>query len=383
MANNTISALGSLKNIDNTTIKAQVVNKVMEQSIGAPGSQSLTNAITLDTIKQNSTRQAAEGKAGVSEALAVAANATSTSSEIELKHRYLSDSGGRLVNFEFADGSDDDARRAFMQLQGNTESIKTLVSGENASLLGAVYEHLVNGYTSVIITGIQENLQERQHILPTTGDSFAATFSGKEPQLLMINGLLPFDAANDDRSWFIAFMNAYNTFIRASVLAKFKCSIRLVFPDFSSYTLYPTNINCTLMSDNDTLIPFTMTAVVMDSPSTRAYGYKSSILIPQTTIEQVNAETSAETLAKQIESEVTKDPKDVGKTEKKKNFWETINDGINNVVGEINKFAQSKTMQSINQGFAILNEVEGAVNILKGEPYGKRATYANSNKKKK
>ena len=44
---------------------------------------------------------------------------------------------------------------------------------------------------------------------------------------------------------------------------------------------------------------------------------------------------------------------------------------------------KSKTMQSINQGFAILKEVDGAVNIVEGKAYGKRATYADTTKKKK
>ena len=364
-------------------VKQQVADKVMQQSIAQPGQQSLHNSITLETLTQNSTRPAAEAKAGVSEQLAIASAAQSGAREIEISHRHLSESGGRLVNFSFADGSDDDERRAFLQLQGNTAAIKELVQGESASLLNAVYDHLVNGYTSICITGIQENLQERQHILPTIGDTFAATFSGREPQIIVLNGFLPFDADKDDRSWFVSFMNAYKTFIRASRLAKYRCSLRLVFPDFASYTLYPTSISSTLMSENDTLIPFTLAAIVVDNPTTKAYGYKSSVMIPQTTIEQVVADTAQETLDKQIQNETTKDPKEVGSAAKKKNFWETINDGINSAVGELNKVMKSKTMQSINQGFAILKEVDGAVNIVEGKAYGKRATYADTTKKKK
>ena len=379
MADNTISALGSLKEV----VDKQVQEKVMQQSLAQAGDQSLHNSITLETITKNSTRQAAEAKAGISEQVAMASSASTGAREIEISHRHLSESGGRLVNFSFADGSDDDERRAFLQLQGNTAAIKDLVSGESMSLLEAVYDHLVNGYTSVCITGIQENLQERQHILPTIGDTFAATFSGREPQVVVINGFLPFDADKDDRSWFVSFMNAYKTFIRASKLAKYRCSLRLVFPDFASYTLYPTSISSTLMSDNDTLIPFTMAAIVVDNPTTKAYGYKSSILLPKTTIEQVVADTAQDTVDKLIQNETTKDPKDVGSAAKKKNFWETVNDGINSAVGELNKVMQSKTMQSINQGFAILKEVEGAVNIVEGKPYGKRATYADTTKKKK
>lgn len=364
-------------------VKQQVADKVMQQSVAQPGQQSLYNSITLETLTQNSTRPAAEAKAGVSEQLAIASAAQSGTREIEISHRHLSESGGRLVNFSFADGSDDDERRAFLQLQGNTAAIKELVQGESASLLNAVYDHLVNGYTSICITGIQENLQERQHILPTIGDTFAATFSGREPQIIVLNGFLPFDADKDDRSWFVSFMNAYKTFIRASRLAKYRCSLRLVFPDFASYTLYPTSISSTLMSENDTLIPFTLAAIVVDNPTTKAYGYKSSVMIPQTTIEQVQNEISLDTITKQIQNETTKDPKEVGSAAKKKNFWETINDGINSAVGELNKVMKSKTMQSINQGFAILKEVEGAVNIVEGKAYGKRATYADTTKKKK
>ena len=368
MADNKTISMSSL-------IKDKSAAKVMQQDLAFPGDQSLTNAITLDTITKYSTRQAAEAKAGVSEDVAVNAAAPSGMSDIEIAHRHTSSSGGRLVNFSFADGSDDEQRRAFMQLQGNLTAIKSLVGGESATLLQAVYDHLVNGYTSICILGVQENLQEKQHIMPTTGDSFAATFAGHEPQLMMINGYLPFDAVKDDRSWFVSFMNAYKTFIRASRLAKYRCSLRLVFPDFASYTLYPTSISCNLMSDNDTLIPFTLTAIVVENPTTKAYGYKSDILIPKTTIEEVNEANKEDTINKQIENDTTKDPKDVGKKEQKKNFWQTINEGINNAVSEVNKFAQSKTMQSINKGFAILSETKGAVNIIKGEPYGKRTTY--------
>ena len=369
----------SLKETINETVK----DKVMQQSLAQPGEQSLLNSITLETITQNSTKQAAEAKAGISEAIAVASSAGTGARETEISYRHMSESGGRLVNFSFADGSDDDERRAFLQLQGNVTAIKELIEGESASLLEAVYAHLVNGYTSICITGMQENLQERQHILPTVGDTFAATFAGREPQVIVINGFLPFDADKDDRSWFISFINAYKTFIRASVLAKYRCSLRLVFPDFASYTIYPTSISNTLMSDNDTLIPFTLAGIVVDNPTTKAYGYKQSILIPSTTIEEVQNEISLDTITKQIENDTTKDPKEVGSAAKKKNFWETINDGINSAVGELNKVMKSKTMQSINQGFAILKEVDGAVNIVEGKAYGKRATYADTTKKKK
>ena len=83
-------------------IKDKSAAKVMQQNLALPGDQSLTNAITLDTITKNSTRQAAEAKAGVSEDIAVKAAAPSGMSDIEIAHRHTSSSGGRLVNFSFA-----------------------------------------------------------------------------------------------------------------------------------------------------------------------------------------------------------------------------------------------------------------------------------------
>lgn len=271
---------------------------------------------------------------------------------------------GRLVDFTYTDGTDDASRRAYMQLQGETTALTSQIAGEDKDLLQSVYNHLINGYTSIIITSVQENLMERQSIMPTIGDNFAATFSGAEPQILVISGLLPFDASPAG-SWFISFLNAYKFFIRASKLAQFRCSLKITFPDFTSYTCYPVSINNSLVSDQDNVVPFSMTAVVIQPPPNKAYGYDSAVTEPGNTAEEVAEETSDETKQADIEKEVTKDPKEVAKTSEKKSFVESVS-------GWVNKVTTSKEMQEVNKALTVANQVSGAISAITGKPYGSR-----------
>lgn len=341
------------------------IHEAFTQNNIPEGSTVLRNNISID---------AASGLTTISAktiaSLSTEASATKAQQETEINEKVLglgacySRGRGRLVDFKYADGSDDDQHRAYMQLIGNTESMRDLAQGENSDLLHAVYEHLVKGYTSVIILGMQENLLERQHIMPTVGDSFAATFSGHEPQVLTITGYLPFDA-NKDQSWFTAFINAYKHFIRASRLAKYRCSLRLVFPDFASYICYPVSISITADSNQDTLVPFTMTAIVTENPINKAYGYAATLTEPQNTVEEVVLAEADSTKTAEIESGITKDPAAVGTASEKKTWVESVSDwvaGVNN----------SKTMQTINKTLAVSNQVSGAIDVLSGRPYGQR-----------
>ena len=195
--------------------------------------------------------------------------------------------------------------------------MRNLIAGEDRTILQAVYEHLIDAYTSVIITSIQENLQERQSIMPTLGDSFAATFSGLEPQLLVITGYLPLDGSRDN-TWFHAFTNAYKYFIRASKLAKYRCHLKIVFPDFASYVCYPVSFNSSMDSQNDTLVNFSMTAVVVSNPINKAYGFANKVIEPSNTVEEVAAATSSSTIRSEIENNVTKSPAASGRQKRRR-----------------------------------------------------------------
>lgn len=271
---------------------------------------------------------------------------------------------GRLIDFTFIDGSDDDSRRAYMQIQGETAGLKEAISGEDQTVLQAVYNQLIDKYTSIIILSLQENMQEKQHIMPTVGDSFAATFAGQEPQVVSISGYLPFDGSKDN-SWFLAFINAYRYFLRASRLAKYRCWLNLVFPDFSSYKCYPISFTASLSSEQDNVIPFSMNAIVMEHPINKAYGYSTTVTEPKNTVEEVKNNESADTKITEIQKETTKDPKEVGKASQKKSFVQSVQEGINSVLN-------SKTMQTINKTLAVTNQVHGALNVLTGKSYGKR-----------
>ena len=353
-----------MPNIDTTRVNS-IVEKAVTQNNIPEGSTALRNNISLDSAT-GLTTQGAKTIASLS----TEASNTKTRQEAEVAETVLglgsrySRGNGRLVDFKYTDGSDDDQRRAYMQLVGEVESMSELAKGENSDLLHAVYEHLKTGYTSIIILSMQENLLERQHIMPTVGDTFAATFSGQEPQVLSINGYLPFDG-DKDQSWFIAFVNAYKHFIRASKLAKYKCSLKLVFPDFASYTCYPVSIGITADSNQDNLIPFTMTAIVTENPINKAYGYAPSIANPQNTVEEVAVAESTSTKNAEIETGVTKDPTEVGKASEKKTWVESVSDWVAGVTN-------SKTMQTINKTLAISNQVSGAIDVLSGKPYGQR-----------
>lgn len=361
----------------NSTLKS----KSQVEATNALITQNITGNRTADrngspyqsyTLNSSTTSEAASTMSSVTKEAEAAINSVtdmlgldsaSSQGAIELSTKY-SNGTGRLADFTFTDGSDDDARRAYMQLQGETSGMAEILAGEDKTALQAVYNHLINGYTSVVILSLQENMQEKQHIMPTVGDSFAATFAGQEPQVVSISGYLPFDGSADT-SWFLAFVNAYKYFIRASRLAKYRCYLNLVFPDFSSYKCYPISFTATMSSEQDTVIPFTMGAVVMQHPINKAYGYSSSITTPTSTVEQVADAESISTKTSEIQSEVTKDPKEVGKLSQKKSFVQNVQEGINSVLN-------SKTMQSINKTLATTNQVVGAIDVITGKSYGKR-----------
>ena len=348
-------------------VNSNVSNLITSDSIGMSSRQNVTDTVTLGDLSTGTTTITKETLAGISseaEDAISTSNILAQNASISLGTKYMKGTG-RLVSFTYADGSDDNSRRAYMQLQGNVSAMSSIIEGEDKNLLQTVYNHLVNGYTAIVITQMQENLQERQSIMPTVGDSFATTFSGLEPQVMVISGYLPFDAATDNSSWFISFVNAYKYFIRASQLAKYRCSLRLVFPDFASYTCYPVSISTSMVSDQDTFIPFSMTAVVVSNPINKAYGYSSSVTSPTSTVEDVQQAVLASTQQSDIEQEVTKSPSEIGALESKKSWVESVSDWVHSV-------DSSQTMQTINKTLAVTNQVIGAIDAISGRPYGER-----------
>lgn len=304
-------------------------------------------------------------------------------SDKELVSRYTYENT-RLANFTYNDGSYDAARRGYLRLKGETSAFKEYMNtGANGTpALKTVFAHLISGYTSIIILSLQENHQEKQHIMPTVGDRFAATFAGKEPQILSISGLLPFDDQLDNEmSWYTAFLTAFKNFIRASKLAQSHCYLQLVFPNFTEYNLYPISFSANISSEQDNLIPFVLSAVVVDkAPPSVTLNQRVSEPEENTkaseiekTAEEVKNAESETTKEKEQQTKVTKDPAEVGKQKNKKNFMKSFQEGVNKVAKEINKVAKSKTVQSLNKSMLVLGQARGAVNMLKnGSPYGQR-----------
>ena len=344
---------------------AMVAEAITGNNIQSSKATNLTSSVSLNTLVGATTGaiSAVSSLTPESQAAELTQNATGKAQATTLRSMY-SRGNGRLVDFTYIDGSDDDERRAYMKLEGDVDSMRNLIAGEDRTILQAVYEHLIDAYTSIIITSIQENLQERQSVMPTVGDSFAATFSGLEPQLLVINGYLPLDGSRDN-TWFHAFINAYKYFIRASKLAKYRCHLKIVFPDFASYVCYPVSFSSAIDSQSDTLVNFSMTAVVVSNPINKAYGFANQVVEPSNTVEEVAAATSSSTVRSEIENNVTKSPAAVGELEKKKNWVESVTDFVNTAVN-------SKTMQNINKAFAVADQVSGAVSAVTGKPFGTR-----------
>lgn len=199
-----------------------------------------------------------------------------------------SSGNGRLLSFVYNSGGDDDNKRAYLRLGGETEILKKTIMSTAVTYrqLMSIFTQLTTGYKAFILTNIQENLQEKQHVMPTVGDSFASTFAGADPQVMTFNGILPFDNRSD-MSWFVHFMNMYVRFIRASVLAKYRCWLELVVPDYQVYRCYPISISCTLDSASDTQVSFGVSTIVANDWADKAYGYTAT----QYNVEQLTSET--------------------------------------------------------------------------------------------
>jgi hypothetical protein len=191
---------------------------------------------------------------------------------------YISSYSGtaRLINFTRTDGSDDDNKLGYIKLLDTGNFMSGVASGENKQNLDAIYSALKARYNRFIITAIQESRSERSMIQATVGDSFAATFSGREPMVLAVQGLLICDHDKSKLTWYHAFMNAYEHYLRASRLAKYRVRMKLVLPDFTDYTGYMLNIGTSITSDNDMVIPMNFSMLVCNEAFNKAYGIEGS-----------------------------------------------------------------------------------------------------------
>lgn len=296
----------------------------------------------------------------------------------KIDSRYKSKSGGRLVDFDHLTGSDDDTRRAFFKISGSTEGNNSGLAALKESLgsdstLIAIVDKLIssNGFTNFIMLGMSENHAEKQSISQTINDYFVATFAGSEPQLLDINGLLPFDAS--ESSWFVEYMNVFKYIFRASILAKYKLQLHLILPDLAEYICYPTVITSSISSPNDTLCQFHMTCVVVKENMVKAWGIS-------TTNQQSITEAVEEAKANADNKQITMDnatPSEVGKTSSKKAFLKTAKDFINTAITGKGTSETAKGVNTVNKVLSSVTQATGAIDSITGSTYGQRFNIKN------
>ena len=181
-------------------------------------------------------------------------------------------SGARLTSFVTSDGNDDDNRIGYIKLVESGSGMASIAAGENKQQLEAIYSMIKDKYNRFIITSIQEARNERSSVMPTVGDSFAATFSGRQPMAISVQGFLLFDYDTSKMAWYHAFMNAYEYYLRASQLAKWRAKMKLVMPDFTEYTGYMLSVGASMSSEGDVVIPMNFSMLVVQESFNKAYG---------------------------------------------------------------------------------------------------------------
>lgn len=180
--------------------------------------------------------------------------------------------------FSPSDCKEDDDRIAYLVLNAGPDAFSDIGDIPEAEYLSKLYEEIIaeDGYIRFIVTSIADSRVEKQSVLPTTGDSFAATFSGADPQVLTVQGYLVheyrYDSGDSDaenvsdsmRTWYVDFMYLYEYYLRASRLAKWKSTITLNLPDFGSYDGYMLSINTSQQAETDITVPFTFQMLVVN-----------------------------------------------------------------------------------------------------------------------
>lgn len=331
----------------------------IENAAAISGSDFISKA--KDDIAANTTEVIKSGIVGI--------NKSELASSIK-DNRYKSPKGGRLVNFKYTSGDDDDSRRAYFLIEGDTSLLEKELQSRAELLPILSLLKSANGFINFILTGIAENEQERQSIIPTINDYFIATFSGREPKVINMSGMLPFDASLTESSWLIDFLNGFKYIFRASVLAKYKLKLVLIIPDLATYICYPTSITTNVLSSQDTLCQFTMGALVTEEVLARVHGIDSGIEVPETPAEEV--EKNTEDTKKKEKSGENATPKEVGEGTSKKNFLDTALDFVNTCITGVGENKTALAINKVNKTLGATQQVTGAINTLTGSTYGKR-----------
>lgn len=292
---------------------------------------------------------------------------------LKIENQYASQTG-RLVNFKYSNGNDDDKHRAYFMLKADSNIVNEVTKNiDSEGDIVSIFQTLVgdsSGYKfkAFILTGISENRQEKQSILPILGDNFIATFTGGEPQVLDISGLLPFDSDTSRSSWFINFMQAYTHLFRASKLAIYKMTMKIVLPDLSTYTIYPISINANITSGQDTIIPFHLGCIVTNNKLVKAYGISQTAqtLTDEEKAEQktVDAQTNGTSIS----------PKEVGDDSAKKTNKMCARDYIAACMTGEGGNEGTKGINKAIQGVLALKGLSdsGAFNFITKKAYGHR-----------
>lgn len=251
----------------------QHVTVVSTSDTGADSGTEETTTSAAGDVVNNGTATAASGAKG---AEYQSAYATDWDPTIDNYIGNYSGKGGRLSQFVHNDGKDDDARIAYLKLTGNVEAMASISSfyASDKSKLDAIYKLLSAAnkkYDRFIMTGLGENRSEKISTMKTVGDSFNVTFSGREPLVINVSGSLIFDYDRDRMSWYTAFCNAYEYYLRASVTSRYRVKVRLVLPDFTVYEGYIISLGSSQSSDSDMFVPFNFSMIITQEYMNQAY----------------------------------------------------------------------------------------------------------------
>lgn len=209
------------------------------------------------------------------------------------------DGEGRLTSFVHPDPDSDDKRLAYITLinpnNAKFDDVDDKISPVDRSVLSDLFAQLSGKYDKFIIEGINTMRQEKAQIVSTLGDNYAAMFSGKQPMTIGVSGRLVCDYDKKALSWYKAFTYAYEYFLRASRLAKFRVKVRLVFPDVNEFEGYILSSSETQNAGDDMIIPWNFTMLATSLNPFKPYVASSSQAaqtIPQKT--QITANNVAD-----------------------------------------------------------------------------------------
>ena len=181
------------------------------------------------------------------------------------------DPTSRLSSFKAVDVREDEGRLCYLRIEGDNPAsmlddldLKDMDVNVLNEVLGQLTGSPSNsGYTKFIISGAEDNRAEKSEIMKTCGDSFIATFTGREPHVMGFHGSLIFDYGTSS-TWYHAFINAYETILRASRMAKHRCKLKLVMPDSQEIIGYLLNLNCSYDAAADSVVPIAFSMLVVD-----------------------------------------------------------------------------------------------------------------------